>query len=108
MLKQDGWCGFPSGREKIALELKLSRQEIEKRYGLKFIDGSDSLGRASSTYFNDDLLGSVSILIYDSMPKSAGVYVDSAVGTHAAIARLIEVFDLNDALLNLPAERHRN
>ena len=57
MLKQDGWCGFPSGREKIALELKLSRQEIEKRYGLKFIDGSDSLGRASSTYFNDDLLG---------------------------------------------------
>ncbi len=29
MLKQSGWTGFPSGEEKIAMEIGLSKAEIE-------------------------------------------------------------------------------
>jgi hypothetical protein len=108
MFKQDGWRGFPSGREKIAMELKLCRADIERRYGLEFISGSDSLGSLSSTYFIDDVLGTVSILIYDSMSKTAGVYVDSKVSTRFAVARLVNVFGLDEEFLNLPVENHRD
>ncbi len=108
MLKQDGWRGFPSGREKIAMELKLARQEIESRYGLEFIEGADSLGSGSSTYFNDDVLGSVTILVHDATPKTAEVYIDSELSTRVAVPRLVDVFDLDEALLNLPVESHRD
>ncbi len=108
MLKQDGWRGFPSGREKIALELKLPRADIARRYELEFKSGSDSLGSLSSTYFNDHVLGTVSILIYDSVPNTASVYVDSKVSTRFAIPRLVFVFGLDDEFLNLPVENHRD
>lgn len=108
MLKQDGWRGFPSGREKIAMELKLSRKEIEGRYKLEFKEASDGLGREYSTYFNDNVLGTVTILIDDAIPRTAGVYIDSKLSTRAAIPRLIDVFALSDAFLNLPNDSHRD
>jgi hypothetical protein len=43
-LKQNGWSGFPSGREKVAMEIAVSRDEIRQLYGLVFISGSDHLG----------------------------------------------------------------
>jgi len=103
MLKQGGWRGFPSGREKVAIELALSKEEIEARYDLAFIFGSDSLGKAHSTYFNDELLGPVSIVCYEKSPHGmAIVYVDSRVDLEVAVPRLLAVFDLDPALVNAP------
>src|SRR5262245_24605927 len=78
MLKQTGWSGFPSGREKIVMELVLSKSEIEGRYGLVFISGEDSLGKVDSTYFVDELLGPVTIACYEKSPHGrAFVFIDS-------------------------------
>lgn len=88
--------------------MKLTRKEIEDRYGLEFIGGSDGLGSGASSYFNDDVLGSVSILIYDHIPNTAGIYIDSKLSTRAAVQRLVDVFALDDAFLNLPAEKYRD
>lgn len=85
------------------MEIALSRSEIENRYGLKFISGEDSLGRGDSTYFNDDLLGPVTILIYEKSPNGmAIVYIDSSVALRVAVPRLLEVFRLDQSFLNLP------
>lgn len=105
MLKQDGWTGFPSGDERCVMEIALSRSEIENRYGLEFISGEDSLGRVDSTYFNDDLLGPVTILCYKKSPNGrAIVNVDSSLALRVAVPRLLEVFRLDQSLLNLPLD----
>ena len=103
MLKQGGWKGFPSGREKVALELALSKEEIEARYRLAFIHGSDNLGKAHSTYFDDELLGPAAILCYERSPNGmASVWVNSSVELEAAVRRLLIVFDLDPTLVNAP------
>jgi hypothetical protein len=103
MLKQGGWKGFPSGREKVAMELALSKEEIEARYGLAFIYGSDNLGNAHSTYFDDDVLGPVTIICYEKSPNGmAIVYIDSSLELEVAVPRLLAVFDLDPALVRLP------
>jgi hypothetical protein len=104
MLKQGGWTGFPSGREKVAMEIALSKADIEKRYGLAFVHGSDSLGPAYSTYFNDEVLGPVSIVCYERSPHGrAIIHVDSKLPLREAVTRLLEVFELEYTLVNMPA-----
>jgi len=103
MLKQNGWIGFPSGEEMIAVEIALSKAEIESRYGLTFILGSDSLGAAWSTYFNDEVLGPVGIVCYERSPHGrAFVFVDAALELEKAVPRLIAVLGLDKALINVP------
>lgn len=104
MLRQDQWTGFPSGIEQIAIEIALSKKEIESRYGLKLIHGSDSLGPCHSTYFNDDLLDSVSIICYENSPHGrAFVYIDAGLDLANAVPRLLHVFQLKPGLTNVPA-----
>ena len=87
------------------MEIALSRSEIGNRYGLEFISGEDSLGRVDSTYFNDELLGPVTILCYEKSPNGmAIVCVDSSVALRVAVPRLLEVFRLDQSLLNLPRD----
>jgi len=103
MLKQSGWAGFPSGRDKVVMELVLSKAEIESRYGLVFVSGEDSLGKGHSTYFIDDLLGPVSIICYERSPHGrAFVLVDSKLELRVAVPRLQEVFGLDPSLVNAP------
>src|SRR5215469_10762784 len=103
MLKQNGWIGFPSGEEMIAAEIALSKAEIESRYGLTFILGSDGLGAAWSTYFNDEVLGPVSIICYERSPHGrAFVFVDAGLELKEAVPRLIAVLGLHEALINVP------
>ena len=84
--------------------MALSRSEIESLYGLEFISGEDSLGRADSTYFNDELLGSVTIVRYENSPNcTAMVFVDSALKLRIAVPRLLAVFDLSPSLVDVPA-----
>jgi hypothetical protein len=105
MLKQGGWKGFPSGQEKIAMELAVSKEEIEEKYALVFIAGSDSLGRAQSTYFDDELLGPVTITFYERSPHGrAFVHVDSQVDLKLAVPRLLTVFDLDPTRVNVPRD----
>jgi hypothetical protein len=87
------------------MEIALSRSEFEHRYGLKFISGEDSLGRVDSAYFNDEFLGPVTILCYEKSPDGmAMVFIDSALTLRVAVPRLVEVFGLDHALLNLPRD----
>ncbi len=103
MLKQNGWKGFPSGREKVALEIALSKEEIEVRYGLAFMHGSDNLGEAHSTYFDDELLGPVTIVCYARSPHGrAIVWVDFRVDLKVAVPHLLTVFELGPTLVNVP------
>ena len=103
MLKQEGWKGFPSGREKVAMEIFLSREEVEERYGLKFIEGSDSLGKAVSTYFSDDVLGSIIIVYYELNPKTTGiVMIDGDLELQLAVPRLRHVLQLNETEVDAP------
>src|SRR5258705_12777659 len=105
MLKQSGWTGFPSGQHRIAMELVLSKSDIENRYGLAFIAGEDSLGKGHSTYFIDELLGPVSIIIYEKSPHGrAFVLVDSQLRLSVAVPRLLEAFGLDPSLVNEPVE----
>lgn len=109
MLKQSGWKGFPSGNEKPAMEIALSKQEIESRYGLSFISGEDSLGKVYSTYFNDEVIGPATIACYEKSPNGrAVVFIDSAVALNEAVPRLLDVFSLDPSLTIVPRgmERH--
>lgn len=105
MLKQSGWTGFPSGDERVAMEIKLSRSEIENTYSLEFISGEDSLGRLDWTYFNDELLGPVVIVRYENSPSGmAIVYVDSTVALRVAVPHLRALFDLDPSLVDVPQD----
>jgi hypothetical protein len=105
MLKQSGWTGFPSGREKGVMELAVPRSEIESRYGLVFIQGEDSLGPVHSTYFIDDLLGPVTIHYYERTSHGIGyVFVDDSLTFKVAVPRLLEVLGLDRSLVHTPVD----
>ena len=108
MLKQSGWTGFPSGREKWVMELAVPRSEVETRYDLLFVRGEDSLGPGYSTYFIDDLLGPVTILYYERTSHGRGyVAVDSNLTFKIAVPRLLEVFGLDPSLVGIPDDLDR-
>jgi hypothetical protein len=103
MVKQSGWFGFPSGDEKIAMEILLPKSEIERRYQLQFIQGEDSLGKGFSSYFVDDLIGPVSLIYCEAQPpERAFVFVDSAVDLSVAVPRIISVLELDASVANVP------
>jgi hypothetical protein len=105
ILNQSGWRGFPSGKEMIAIEIALSKAEIESRYGLTFISGSDSLGATQSTYFNDEALGPVTITCYERAPHSrAFVHIDAGLELKDAVPRLLVALGLDESLVNLPQD----
>jgi hypothetical protein len=86
------------------MEILLLKPEIETQFGLAFVSGEDSLGKGHSTYFIDEHLGPVSILIYDRKPKRAVVLVDSALELRDAVPRLLEVFSLDPLLVDVPVD----
>jgi hypothetical protein len=105
MLRQSGWTGFPSGEEKVVMELVLSKSDIESRFGLVFISGEDSLGKVDTTYFVDELLGPVAIACYQKSPHGrAIVFVDSRLELKLAVPRLREVFGLDPSHVYAPVE----
>jgi hypothetical protein len=104
MLKQSGWIGFPSGQHKVAMEILMPKSEIETQFELAFVSGEDSLGKGCSTYFVDERLGPVSMLIYEMKPKRAVVLVDSALDLRDAVPRLLEVFSLDPSLVDVPVD----
>ncbi|MBS0240544.1 MAG: hypothetical protein JSS20_00110 [Proteobacteria bacterium] len=56
------------------MEIFLSREAIEERIGLAFIEGEDSLGRCVSTFFIDDELGPVTMLIMKRHHENPHLY----------------------------------
>lgn len=91
------------------MELALSRSEIERKFGLVFISGEDDLGCVDSTYFNDEVIGPVTIACYHNLASGrAIVFIDSGLERREAVARLLDVFNLDPALTFVPKgmERH--
>jgi hypothetical protein len=50
------------------------------------------LGKATSTYFDDDELGTVTIACYELNPSVGLVHVDSKLRLSVAVPRLLAVF----------------
>lgn len=87
------------------MEIAMSKEKIESTYGLKFIFGSDGLGNAYSTYFNDAVLGTITIVCYEKSPNNmAIVSADSDIPFRIAIPRLLEVLNLESREANIPID----
>jgi hypothetical protein len=101
MLSQGKWPGWPSGDSQFIMDLAMRTEELQSRYGLKFIRERDDLGWFEAAHFIDQVVGPVVIYCYDYSPSGGAlVYVDVSVDPTVAVPRLVDVLELERSMVN--------